>query len=81
VNRNDLGINLLLGYQCIKYYGLVVDLSIGIGGQYISSRSKNRIGDDTDWPNQEKEFWGKLFDHGAGFYPSIHFQQSIGWAF
>lgn len=79
VDRNAVGLQFRFGYQCIKKYGLVVDYSIGIGGQFISSHSTNRLGDDTQYPNDEKEWTGKLFDHGSGWYPTLSYQVSLGW--
>ena len=76
VNREVFGLNIKLGYQCIKNAGLTVDFGIGIGVQYISSVSKNKLGDDSakDYP------WNKLFDTGQGFYPNLSYQLKIGWA-
>ena len=79
VDRNAVGLQFRFGYQCIKKYGLVVDYSVGIGGQFVSSHSTNRLGDDTQYPNDEKEWIGKLFDHGSGWYPTLSYQMSLGW--
>ncbi|MEO0075894.1 MAG: hypothetical protein ABIK31_07345 [candidate division WOR-3 bacterium] len=80
VNRNVIGLNILFGYQCIKKCGLTVDYSVGLGGQFISSSSSNRIGTDTNWPNSEKEYLSnKLFDKGTGFSPNFIYQVRLGW--
>lgn len=80
VYRSSYGLNIKFGYQCIKKYGLTVDYAIGIGAQYISSYSVNRLGLDTDWPEQQREiFTNKLFDKGAGVYPSFIYEVLIGW--
>jgi hypothetical protein len=81
VNRNAAGLNILFGYQCVKKYGLTVDYSVGLGGQFIQSSSKNRIGTGTNWPYSEKEiFSNKLFDKGTAFSPSFVYQMRVGWA-
>lgn len=82
VDRTVYSANIKFGYQCIKKYGLTVDYAVGIGAQYISSSSKNRIGTDKSWPNSENDFpWEKLFDHGDGIYPNFIYQLKFGWAF
>ncbi|MGQ0829129.1 MAG: hypothetical protein ACT4ON_12130 [Bacteroidota bacterium] len=82
VERYVYGLNVKFGYQCIKQYGLTIDYAVGIGAQYISSYSQNRIGTDNDWPNSERDFpWNKLFDHGSGIYPNFIYQLKLGWAF
>jgi len=75
VDRNVYGLNIKFGYQCIKKCGLTVDYSVGLGGQYISSDSSNKLGtnNDKDLP------WNKLFDSGTGFYPNIIYQVRLGW--
>jgi hypothetical protein len=80
VDRNVYGLNLKFGYQCVKKFGLTIDFSVGIGGLYIASHSTNRIGEDTDWPNSQKDFPSKkLFDEGTGFSPNILYHFRIGW--
>lgn len=80
VDRNAIGLNILFGYQCVKRSGLTIDYSVGLGGQYISSSSTNRIGTDTDWPNSEKDYFSnRLFDKGKGFSPSFIYQLRFGW--
>ncbi len=82
VNRDVYSLSVKFGYQCIKKYGLTVDYAVGLGAQYISSNSKNRIGTDTDWPGMEKDLpWKKRFDNGAGIYPNFIYQLKLGWAF
>ena len=82
VNRNVYALNLKIGYNCIKKQGFTIDYAVGLGAQYVSSSSKNRIGTDNDWPNSEKDIYGKkLFDHGDGIYPSFVYQVKLGWAF
>jgi hypothetical protein len=81
VNRNDCGLHLTVGYQCIKKYGLSVAYEIGLGVQYISSYSVNRLGKDSDYQHQQTEFLlNKRFDSGAGFYPDFVYQVRIGWS-
>ena len=80
VDRNAIGLSVLLGYQCVKKSGLTVDYSIGFGGQFVSSHSTNRIGTDTNWPNSEKEYPNKLFDSGTALVPNIIYQVRLGWA-
>jgi len=48
VDRNVIGLNFLFGAQLIAKYGLTVDVAEGIGLQYISSKSINRLGDNED---------------------------------
>ncbi|MCZ2129846.1 MAG: hypothetical protein LC109_06215 [Bacteroidia bacterium] len=82
VDRNVFGLNIKFGYQCIKKWGLTVDYTVGLGGLYISSSSKNRLGEDTGWPQQEKDFpSNKLFDKGTGFAPNVVYQVRLGWGF
>jgi len=82
VNRNVYGLNVKIGYQCIKRYRLTVDYAVGLGIQYISSNSKNRVGTDQSWPNSENDFpWKKLFDNGASIVPNFIYQLKLGWAF
>ncbi len=80
VDRNVYGLNIKFGYQCIKKYGLTVDYAVGLGGQFISSSSTNRLGADTNWPNSQNEnLSNKLFDKGTGFSPNIIYQVRLGW--
>lgn len=80
VDRNVYGINIKLGYQCIKKYGLTIDYAVGLGGLFIASHSTNRIGADTDWPNSDKDYpSNKLFDKGTGFSPNLIYQVRLGW--
>lgn len=82
VDRNVYSLNIKLGYQCIKKCGLVIDYAVGLGGQFISSSSKNRMGTDNDYPNSDIDFpWNKLFDKGSGLYPNIIYQLRLGWGF
>lgn len=77
VERSVIKMHLKFGYQCIKRYGLVIDYSVGLGGQYINSSSEGKLGsdDDKDWP------WNKKFDDGSGFFLSPVYQVRIGWGF
>ena len=77
VERSVAKMHLKFGYQSIKRYGLVIDYSVGLGGQYISSASEGKLGsdDDRDWP------WNKEFDKGSGFFLSPIYQVRIGWGF
>lgn len=82
VDRNVYALNIKIGYNCIKKGGFTIDHAVGFGAQYISSSSKNRIGTDTNWPNSERDIYGKkLFDKGSGIYPSFVYQVKLGWAF
>lgn len=77
VERSATRMHLKFGYQSIKSYGLVIDYSVGLGGQYISSSAEGKLGfdDDKDWP------WNKEFDEGSGFFLSPVYQVRIGWGF
>ncbi len=77
VERSAIGMHVIIGYQSIKIYGLVIDYSVGLGGQYISSNSKDKLGSNTDndWP------WNKNYDEGSGIFPSFVYQVRIGWGF
>ena len=77
VERSAIKMHVKFGYQCIKSYGMVVDYSVGLGGQYINSSSEGKLGtdDDKDWP------WNKEFDDGSGFFFSPVYQIRIGWGF
>lgn len=80
VSRNVYSANFKFGYQCIKKYGLIIDYSIGFGAQYISSNSKDKIGDAT--VNPDRDFpWRKSFDNGSGLYPHFCYQLKVGWMF
>jgi hypothetical protein len=82
VDRNVYALNIKIGYNCIKKRGFTIDHAVGLGAQYISSSSKNRMGNDTDWPNSERDIYGKkMFDNGSGIYPSFIYQIKLGWAF
>lgn len=82
VDRNAYALNIKFGYNCIKKCGFTLDHVIGLGVQYVSSSSKNRLGTDASWPNSERELYAKkLFDHGAAISPSLIYQLKLGWAF
>lgn len=81
VDRNVYGLHLKFGYQCIKKYGLTIDYGVGLGVRFISSHSTNRFGNDTDWPNSERDHAGnKLFDKGSAIAPGVIYHVRIGWA-
>jgi hypothetical protein len=74
--------HLKLSYQCIRKSGLAVDFAVEFGLQYISSFSVNRRGDESSFVSSPYEiYWLKLFDTGAGLYPSVMYQFKLGWAF
>lgn len=77
VDRNVYALNVKFGYNCIKKCGFTVDYAVGLGAQYISSSSKNRMGTNSDLDVYGK----KLFDHGDGIYPGFIYQVKLGWAF
>ncbi|GEM_PF-6193269 len=80
VKRNVYSANLKFGYQCIKKYGLVIDYSVGLGVQYISSKSTEQTGYEVI--NNERDFpWRKQFDTGSGIYPHLCYQLKLGWMF
>jgi len=82
VDRSCYALTIKFGYQCVKKYGLTVDYALGLGAQYISSNSKNRLGSERGWPGSENDIpWKKLFDNGAGIYPAFNYQLKLGWAF
>jgi hypothetical protein len=77
VKRAATRLHVKFGYQSIKSCGLVIDYSVGLGGQYISSSPEGKLGSDNDkdWPTN------KFFDEGSGFYLSPVYQIRIGWGF
>lgn len=82
VERRAYGLNLRIGYQCVKACGLTIDYAVGLGAQFISSTTSNPLRDETVWPAMQTEFpWGKLFDRGAGLYPKLAYQLRLGWQF
>lgn len=81
VERYIIRLNCLVGYQCIKRHGLTVDYAVGLGGQFISSFSINRLGPDNNWPNSEREISNKFFDHGNAMVPTFVYRVRLGWAF
>ncbi|CAG5084960.1 hypothetical protein [Parvicella tangerina] len=81
VNRKAGIIDVKVGYQCVKKYGITIDQSIGVGLQFISSYPKNRLGGDSRWPASQKELLGKNFESGKGFFPHIAYQLKLGWSF
>lgn len=82
VDRSVYAVNIKFGYQCIKKHGLTIDHAAGLGVQYISSSSRNKIGTDDYYPNSQKDIpWNKLFNSGVGIYPNLIYQFRLGWAF
>ena len=79
VDRNVIGLNFVIGYQCVKKCGFTIDCATGLGLQYISSSSNNKLGSNSDYPENEKDFGKKLFDTGAAFAPNYVIQFRIGW--
>lgn len=80
VDREVYGLSIKVGYQCVKRCGLTIDYSVGLGGIFISSNSRNRLGADTfDLSTNEDYPSKKLFDEGTGFAPNIVYQVRIGW--
>ncbi|MBW6482006.1 MAG: hypothetical protein K0B10_02990 [Vicingaceae bacterium] len=77
VDRNVLGSYFKFGYNAIKKSGFTVDHAIGIGVSYVSSSSKNKIGDsnDSDFP------YNKSFDSGSSLNFDIAYTFKIGWSF
>lgn len=80
VDRTVYALHLKFGYQCIKKVGLTINYGVGLGIQYISSSSKNRLGNDFSWPNSERDYGNKLFDKGTGIAPSFVYHVRLGWA-
>lgn len=79
VNRSIFSFNIKLGYHCVKAFGLTIDHAIGLGGQYISSISMNKLGLVNTYTNAQTELGGrKLFDKGSSLYPSILYQVCFG---
>lgn len=78
VRTNALGLNIKFGYQCIKESGFTIDHAVGVGGQYISSHS-DFTGED--FVTQHTFPWGRPFENGKGFYPSLLYEVNIGWSF
>jgi hypothetical protein len=82
VNRNQLAMNLMLGFQCIKKSGFFVDYAVGLGIQLVSSSSSNRIGGDQNYPNSSLDWpMDKYFDYGTGIGPNLLYQVRLGYAF
>lgn len=82
VDRSVSGLNVRLGYQCIKRRGLTIDYAVGVGIQYIDSHSNNLINSDSYWFDTQKDFpWNKQFSKGSGIFPDITYQIRIGWGF
>jgi hypothetical protein len=82
VDRSAIGLNLLIGYQCIKKGNFTLDYAVGFGFLYINSQYRNRQGTDQDYPNSTKEWpMDKYFDYGTGISPNLLYQLRMGWAF
>jgi hypothetical protein len=78
VERDVAALHLKFGYQCIKRRGLTVDYGVGLGMQFISSRSANRIGGSR--ANNDLDWGGKAFDFGQSMFASAIYQVRVGWA-
>ncbi len=85
VNRNKTGINIKFGYQAIKKCGFTLDQAIGLGIQYISSYSNNKLGNGSTKEMLCFPFWFipvyRTFESGSGFFPSFVYTIKIGWSF
>lgn len=77
VERNSLYLIGKVGYQCIKSYGLLIDMSYGFGAKWLDTRSINKQS------QQITSFWGwdQEFDYRQGILPHFTYQIKLGWAF
>ncbi len=73
VSRNLHGGYFKFGYNAIKKSGFTVDHAIGIGVAYVSSSSKNKLGDGSDFD--------KSFDNGSSLNFDWTYSFKIGWSF
>jgi hypothetical protein len=77
VNRNSVSLIAKAGYQCIKSFGLLIDVSFGFGAQWLDTKT---VGKQSD--NFSIEFpWAKPFDTRQGIFPQVRYQIKLGWAF
>lgn len=77
VNRKSVATHVKLGYQSINKSNIVLDQGIGIGIRYISSNSKNKLGNSNDF-----EFpYSKPLDNGDKLFFSWTYHLNIGFAF
>lgn len=83
VVRNIIGIYPKFGYNAIKKFGFVIDISFGLGIQYIESHSRGKTekNSDKEFPFILDFFGNKLFDSGSGIFPGFLYTLKIGWSF
>ncbi len=81
VNRNVSALILKSGFQFIYNSGVTFGVAGGLGVQYISSSSTNRINSDMSYPHSQTDHGNKLFDHGHGFFPRVICQVSLGYSY
>lgn len=81
VERDRYSLNLKIGYKCIKSSNLTIDYCIGLGIQYVSSSSKNRVNSDINWSYVHDDIGKKPFDTGSIFYLNALYQVKLGWSF
>lgn len=73
VSSNLLGGYLKFGYNAIKKSGFTVDYAAGIGVANVSSSSKNKLGEGSDFD--------KSFDNGDRLFFDWTYTFKIGWSF
>jgi len=80
-NRNDVAAIFSGGFLCQKKCGLFIDISIGIGIQYLWSSAVGKI-PNVDQPNDSEPFlFQKEVDYGSAFLPYLSSKFKIGWGF
>jgi hypothetical protein len=80
-NRNDVAAIFSGGFLCQKKCGLFIDVSIGIGIQYLWSSAVGKI-PNVDQPNDSEPFLSqKEVDYGSAFLPYLSSKFKIGWGF
>ena len=80
-NRNDVAAIFSGGFLCQKKCGLFIDVSIGIGIQYLWSSAVGKI-PNVDQPDDSEPFLSqKEVDYGSAFLPYLSSKFKIGWGF
>ena len=77
VLRNSVSLIAKGGYSCIKSYGLLIDISYGIGAIWLDSKAVNK-------QTQQSIYyfsWKNDFDHRQGIFPQVWYQVKLGWVF
>jgi len=78
VNRFVFALHGKIGLQFILYKNLILDIAAGFGTRYISS---NSIGEKYDYIDESEYPYGKLYNTGSKWFPSMTGSFRIGYKF